>query len=687
MANVTSLNYVLSFARGSVISGLDERLRRLEKAVLPDLGQSKAQPSWRQNDQEHVQGWYRDPEGKVLRSGNSLDGGDQGVVVVAATAADQPKSSSDNTEYSRAMGLASSTERLLLENPVLGNLSSPPQSLHPPLTIREISMILPSQALAEILFSHYTETVNWIYKVIHVPTVHSLLRTIYVRLSSSSFGRDTDPLDGDEQGSLISGLSLVACILATAAHFWQDKPDVPLTKEEAVSSCQKWSNLAHRCLSETQSDTRPSIETLQTTILMLQFIPGRELSAQRTLLTATVHMAHALGLHQTDSRRNCKLRAEGPYDHVEIEVRRRLWWHIVTNDWIFSYLGGPQSGTYSIHPEQMNVLYPANADDVDITPQEVRSRDFAATPTEMTYSISKIWMARAIRELVDSACKAGFEVDELEYDKVLESDRNFTECIQRLPPFFQIDETSRRQNQAIDRERPYIAWQRNLIHFGLHTRLARLHRPHLLRGYKDPKYAYSRMRCLQSARAVIDMERIMRETKGGFNPDSSRLWPVVHHYFMATVKLVMDYCYHRNDPQAAEKKQEILNCYRVLEKTQEESTVVRKGLKKLRQVMIDWCEDQGSERTVAAKTASRPEQGQGHASSTTPAMMNGQASDQTSSPETAALNEMPLSFAPMEFGVDVGQELWFDSMDFSDPHDPRWDALFWNLENLPGIYN
>ncbi len=62
-----------------------------------------------------------------------------------------------------------------------------------------------------------------------------------------------------------------------------------------------------------------------------------------------------------------------------------------------------------------------------------------------------------------------------------------------------------------------------------------------------------------------------------FNPDYARLWIVVHHVFVATVTVVMDYVYHKDDPQATERKREILNGYETLERSQVVSTIARRG--------------------------------------------------------------------------------------------------------------
>lgn len=346
-----------------------------------------------------------------------------------------------------------------------------------------------------------------------------------------------------------------------------------------------------RALSVSQADVSPTLETLQTTIIMLQFLPGHENSTQRTFLGGTVRMAHALGLHQADSKRDVKMRMENYFDPVEFELKRRIWWHIVCTDWSvlvhilpissivdrnrqLSYLAGPSIGTYLVHPNQLNVLYPANADDDDITPDGVHVRDFDRDPTEMTFSLCKIWLANVLRELVDTACKDDLEVNELNYDQVMEFDRKLLQCGQMLPFFMQNDEMSRISSQQIDQERPYIAWQRNICDWALHTRISRLHRPFLFRGYTDFRYEYSRITCLRSDRAVFELANIMQEARGGF-PDSSRLWIIVHHFVMATVALILDYCYTRNQPGSSEKREEILKAFKKLEMTQETSPVAR----------------------------------------------------------------------------------------------------------------
>lgn len=149
-------------------------------------------------------------------------------------------------------------------------------------------------------------------------------------------------------------------------------------------------------------------------------------------------------------------------------------------------MSGPQCGTYIVHPSQMNVDYPSNCDDIDITATECINHP-VDVPTEASFSICKIILATEIREIVDIANSQGLELDEVDYDQILSFDQKFQTLIKGLPWYFRMDEVSKRQAEAVEKERPYIRWQRSMIHFGYNFRLARLHRPYLVRGLEDPK--------------------------------------------------------------------------------------------------------------------------------------------------------------------------------------------------------
>lgn len=197
-------------------------------------------------------------------------------------------------------------------------LATAPPGNQPPLSYLEIAITLPSKATAELLFNHYAQNLNWVYHVIHVPTTRQQLLGIYASLEA-------------RQMPTRSHLALIATILAVAVYFRSTLLETAELREQEKGSCTKWSLLAQRALSEANHVTSPTLESLQTTIIMTQFLPNY---GRNTSFTAMLtHTAHMLQLHRVDSVRNRNLREETGYDAVELEVKRRIWWYIAGTDW------------------------------------------------------------------------------------------------------------------------------------------------------------------------------------------------------------------------------------------------------------------------------------------------------------------------------------------------------------------
>jgi hypothetical protein len=250
-------------------------------------------------------------------------------------------------------------------------------------------------------------------------------------------------------------------------------------------------------------------------------------------------------------------------------------------------MSGAQCGTYMIQPKQMNVNYPSNVDDHAINSLGNYAQPLEV-PTDMTYSIFRIDISIVFREIVDAAWDAGCELDELPYDLVLDFDKKLSNLLLELDKKFDTFESNSSvysegiQSGTTDQKMAILMRQRDMAHLGIHNRFSRLHRPHLVRGAQDPRYAYSRMVCLRSARTVIELGKVMAARK---EVQSLKIWSVNHHIFVSTIILVIDYCFNRDEPRAKERKEEILDCFRLLESRNEESTMATRGLKKLRDIL------------------------------------------------------------------------------------------------------
>lgn len=141
------------------------------------------------------------------------------------------------------------------------------------------------------------------------------------------------------------------------------------------------------------------------------------------------------------------------------------------------------------------------------------------------------------------------------------------------------------QLQNLYHQRPAIAWQRAFIQQGYHSRLCRLHRQYFVRGARDPRYSYSHVVSLQSARKVLEVKRIMDEEEPFFTPNSSFFWTAMHHVFMAAATLLIDVCFNWDDILADKRKEEVLDACRMLSRAQQSSSVAREGINAMMSVL------------------------------------------------------------------------------------------------------
>lgn len=218
----------------------------------------------------------------------------------------------------------------------------------------------------------------------------------------------------------------------------------------------------------------------------------------------------------------------------------------------------------------MEIFRPSNVEDTDIptgityvTEQSYSSP--ISSPTSMSYFLHRIESATLVREIVDSLppsyfASPGREIYDDVYDNIMSLDRKYQQRIESLPPFFQLNVRDVASYQALLKERPYLEWQRYLINFVLHTQLARLHRPFLIRGSRKTRYEHSSLQCIRSAETVIEIrnQAMSDHSTGSFTY-------VLQHFLTAAIILAMDVCFNPDRDQAPHRKQQVLRACRALE--------------------------------------------------------------------------------------------------------------------------
>lgn len=347
-----------------------------------------------------------------------------------------------------------------------------------------------------------------------------------------------------------------------------------------------WSKVALDLLDYSRRTTSGSIEDVQAYIIVsfLFYNVHGFSTVFRSLHSAMIMMSRDLSLHKIDSPRRGKPGGYSETKSEEDETKRRIWWHIAAVDWsvyqrshifldvinkirLLAFSPGPQQGTYLVQPVHMRVNHP----------QDQESQDGA--PSSISFFLQVIRLSEVCRIIVDSIPCIFEDIELANYEQIIALDSRFENFIVSLPPFFRLDWKDDNDTQ------PQLATQRYLIHLGAHTRRSKLHQPFLVRGFVEPKYAYSRTACLRSARTILNVCRVLQEKQGNLTYIPARLGAVVHHVFTAAVVLVMDLCFNKVDGKEEQRQEEVMQACRMLDELKRDSRMAAKFLSPLMEIL------------------------------------------------------------------------------------------------------
>ncbi|KAJ6166583.1 hypothetical protein N7470_002030 [Penicillium chermesinum] len=446
---------------------------------------------------------------------------------------------------------------------------------------------------------------------------------------------------------------LLFAIFAGSALFWT----LPLldllkaTREEAKAAF-----LAYSRISETILDHPARLITPSTTAIVAAgtlahlymntdgFPVKVHLLRHRCLI-----MARELQIHRLDTFKAREERRIKGCDMIDVEVCRRAWWSMVASDWLLSFSGGSQEGAYTFQPRQMNVNLPSNTDDEYITTEGVQKEFPLTVPTSMSGFIFRVKGADLCREVIDALPSVPLDVQESSYDTVLKLDSLFQAAFDNLPPYFKLDPESIEQSKQICKEKPFISYQRLQIHFSLHSRLCRLHRPFHIESITNPKYAYSHMVIIRSAHKVLELRRAMDDVNIDFK--AARFGVVMNHVFSAA------------------QKEKVYAAYRTLERSKEESSYLMAGVQKNLQTLMSTFQPVSSTSLEAGRPVSEIAQ------SLSGALDEGLATAPPSSLVTEG------GYLVNDLGQEGWEKLWSEFVAVAPDLDaPQWNSLLDDVE-------
>lgn len=437
---------------------------------------------------------------------------------------------------------------------------------------------LPAYDDARMLFDRYAKYVCHFHHIIHLPTLRKTLENVYLKLSRKEL------VDTDHIALLFSIFATVICYTK-----WSNTDPVPLESSMQDDCFLLLFRSALDMLDHSRRVLPSSLEIVQTCIILVFLDYNLEgfTSRARAVLIQALHSAKELSMHKLDSPALARRRDESiSIDSlIETEMKRRIWWHLVSTDWMVSLAGSAQEGTYNCNPQQMRVRLPRNIDD-EVLDRGNTTEDLPLThPTAMCYPLHRVRLGEISRSIVDTLRFGLVDPTEHDYTQVMLIDKRIENFLEDLPVFLKIDSDSIQKSQYILERYPYFAIQRYIVNIGGHSIRCKLHQPFLVKSNGKERYAQSVETCLASALTVIEINKAIRTDPTHYIPEKVKLIGLLHHMFLATIVLVMDMCFNRVSGTEDVRGAEILNAIKMLEEAKEESASAQKFLESLTEAL------------------------------------------------------------------------------------------------------
>ncbi|KAE9363025.1 hypothetical protein N431DRAFT_489964 [Stipitochalara longipes BDJ] len=434
-------------------------------------------------------------------------------------------------------------------------------------------IIIPVYKVATLLFQSYESNVDHLCHILHLPTIRSLIKTFYLSINQNE--------------SVLPGqAALLVSIFAIGAYFYQpaDGSEVATTSQDANHLYKILSRGALDILDYSRRNTSGTLEDVQASILMsfvAYHLDGFS-AGGRGLLTTAAAIAKGLRFHRLDADNESSDETSARL-LIDREVKRRVFWHIATTDWLLSNVSGPYEGTYFINPNHVNVKPPKDCNDDDLVSGIEDEPGHTHHPTDMTFFLARLQLAHLCREITDTVPISTTLLLQLPYIQILSLDTKLQSFLSTLPFFLKLDASSRAASKSLETVYPKLAVLRYCINTEAWSTRCKLHQRFLHRQSIDPQYAYSRRACLDSARAAVAAYADLRaqETQAL----TERMGMAVHFTHMALVVMVMDLCFNREEPDGAEIKIELKKALQLFAKARNASPLLIKFLASLEEVL------------------------------------------------------------------------------------------------------
>lgn len=329
----------------------------------------------------------------------------------------------------------------------------------------DLMSLLPPRPMTDRLWRTYIDNFESYYRILHVPTFEKEYRHFWVT----------------QQGPRYF-LAQLLSICAIASCF---RDEDRLYQEAQVRT---WIEAVRHWLFRADPRAQLSLGYLQAHLLMLVAGDVHWMKIDRSWISsgALIRTAISAGLHRE------------PRDFLRVspfhaELRRRLWYSILEYDLLTSFAKGR---TPTVRDDEYDCELPANTFDefISETSSESAIRQSQQVGPGM-YNIGgplkpqiNIVLAKYL-PLRSRVCRAINSIKlDVDYDEVLRLDAEVKEFLRET------SQVGGEEVGSFKRTLSTILSQRSVI---------ALHAPFVTRALTDPKWIYSRTRCLETARAIL----------------------------------------------------------------------------------------------------------------------------------------------------------------------------------------
>ncbi|KAJ2978768.1 hypothetical protein NUW58_g7389 [Xylaria curta] len=223
----------------------------------------------------------------------------------------------------------------------------------------DLQELQPDLVNAFRLWQLFVERVNPLTKVIHVPSLQS-----YVVEAAADINKVPLPY----QALLFSIYTMTVISLTGQETIGL----LGLTREDALNRFTRGTKLA---LTRANFLKNYNMTIIQALALYMLSLNGRTDNHTIWIMGGTVmRIAQKIGYHRDGEQFNL-----GPF---EVEMRRRLWWHLITQDSRYAMLSGL---SHSWVASNWDTKMPQNLNDVDLSPNSMEPLVPRNVPTEMAF--------------------------------------------------------------------------------------------------------------------------------------------------------------------------------------------------------------------------------------------------------------------------------------------------------------